>query len=48
MRDTASQKLDQASGAAHDLYGQAADAAGESAAGLDQWLRNKIETQPYT
>jgi uncharacterized protein YjbJ (UPF0337 family) len=41
-------KLDQASGAAQDLYGQAADAARESAAGLDQWLRKTIEMQPYT
>jgi uncharacterized protein YjbJ (UPF0337 family) len=37
-------KLDQASGAAQDLYGQAADAT----AGLDKWLRTTIETQPYT
>jgi uncharacterized protein YjbJ (UPF0337 family) len=41
-------KLDQASGAAQDLYGQAADAARESAATLDNWLRTTIETQPYT
>jgi uncharacterized protein YjbJ (UPF0337 family) len=41
-------KLDQASGAAQDLYGQAADTARESAAGLDKWLRKTIETQPYT
>jgi uncharacterized protein YjbJ (UPF0337 family) len=41
-------KLDQASGAAQDLYGQAADAARESAATFDNWLRTTIETQPYT
>ena len=41
-------KLDQASGAAQDLYGQAADAARETATGFDRWLRTTIETQPYT
>jgi uncharacterized protein YjbJ (UPF0337 family) len=41
-------KLDQASGAAQDLYGQAADAARESAGNFDKWLRTTIETQPYT
>ena len=41
-------KLDQASGTAQDLYGQAADAARETASGFDQWLRSTIETQPYT
>lgn len=41
-------KLDQASGAAQNLYGQAADAARESATGFDKWLRTTIETQPYT
>jgi uncharacterized protein YjbJ (UPF0337 family) len=40
-------KLDQASGAVQDLYGQAADTARESAAGFDRWLRTTIETQPY-
>jgi uncharacterized protein YjbJ (UPF0337 family) len=38
----------QAAGAAQDLYGQAADTARDSAASLDKWLRNTIETQPYT
>ena len=38
-------KLDQASGAAQDLYGQAADAARETATGFDKWLRTTIETQ---
>jgi uncharacterized protein YjbJ (UPF0337 family) len=41
-------KLDQAAGAAQDLYGKTADAARETAAGFDQWLRTTIETQPYT
>ena len=41
-------KLDQASGTAQDLYGQAADAARETATGFDKWLRTTIETQPYT
>jgi uncharacterized protein YjbJ (UPF0337 family) len=41
-------KLDQASGAAQDLYGQAADAARETATGFDKWIRATIETQPYT
>ena len=47
--------LDQAAGAAQDLYGQArdraADAAGaaqDTAATLEKWLRRTIETQPYT
>jgi len=38
----------QAAGTAQDLYGQAADAARDSAATFDKWLRNTIETQPYT
>lgn len=41
-------KLDQAAGAAQDLYGQTADAARETAVTFDKWLRNTIETQPYT
>jgi uncharacterized protein YjbJ (UPF0337 family) len=41
-------KLDQAAGAAQDLYGQAADAARDTAASFDKWLRRTIETQPYT
>ena len=35
----------QAAGTAQDLYGQAADAG---PATFDKWLRNTIETQPYT
>jgi uncharacterized protein YjbJ (UPF0337 family) len=38
----------QAMGAAQDLYGQTADAAREHAATFDTWLRNQIESQPYT
>jgi uncharacterized protein YjbJ (UPF0337 family) len=38
----------QAMGAAQDLYGQARDSAADSAASVDKWLRNTIETQPYT
>jgi uncharacterized protein YjbJ (UPF0337 family) len=41
-------KLDQVAGAAQDLYGQAADAARDTAVSFDKWLRTTIETQPYT
>jgi uncharacterized protein YjbJ (UPF0337 family) len=41
-------KLDQAAGTAQDLYGQAADAARDTAVSFDKWLRTTIETQPYT
>jgi hypothetical protein len=41
-------QLDQMAGTAQDLYGQAADAARETVGELDKWLRNTIETQPYT
>ena len=41
-------KLDQATGAVQDLYGQTADAARDTAATFDKWLRRTIETQPYT
>src|SRR5215468_3117017 len=37
-----------AAGTAQDLYGQAADATRDTAATFDKWLRNTIETQPYT
>ena len=40
--------MNQAAGAAQDLYGQTADVARETATTLDNWLRNTIETQPYT
>ena len=39
---------DQATGAAQDLYGKTADAARDSAATVDEWFRNQIESQPYT
>ena len=35
-------------GKAQDLYGQAADTARDTATSLDSWLRETIETQPYT
>jgi uncharacterized protein YjbJ (UPF0337 family) len=40
--------MNQAAGTAQDLYGQTADAAQQTATTLDAWLRNSIETQPYT
>ncbi|MGB6534945.1 MAG: CsbD family protein [Xanthobacteraceae bacterium] len=40
-------QVNQALGAAQDLYGQAADAARDTAGSLTQWLRRTIETQPY-
>ncbi len=40
--------LNQGAGAAQDLYGQTADVARQTASTFDTWLRNQIETQPYT
>jgi uncharacterized protein YjbJ (UPF0337 family) len=40
--------MNQAVGTAQDLYGQSADVARQTANTLDAWLRNTIETQPYT
>jgi uncharacterized protein YjbJ (UPF0337 family) len=40
--------MNQAAGAAQDLYGQTADVARRTATTLDDWLRNTIETRPYT
>jgi uncharacterized protein YjbJ (UPF0337 family) len=40
-------KVDQAAGAAQDLYGQTADAARDTASSLDDWFRRTIKTQPY-
>ena len=40
--------MNQAAGTAQDLNGQTADAARQTATTLDAWLRNSIETQPYT
>jgi uncharacterized protein YjbJ (UPF0337 family) len=41
-------KLDQAAGAAQDLYGQTAETTRDSVTTLDSLLRKAIETQPYT
>jgi uncharacterized protein YjbJ (UPF0337 family) len=41
-------RINQAAGTAQDLYGQTADAARQSAVTFDKWLRNAIETKPYT
>jgi uncharacterized protein YjbJ (UPF0337 family) len=41
-------RLDEAAATAQDLYGQTADAARQTAVTFDKWLRNTIETQPYT
>jgi uncharacterized protein YjbJ (UPF0337 family) len=38
----------QVRGKSQDLYGQAADTARDTASNMDVWLRNTIETQPYT
>jgi uncharacterized protein YjbJ (UPF0337 family) len=40
--------MNQAAGTAQDLYGQAADIVRQNAPPVEAWLRNKIETQPYT
>jgi uncharacterized protein YjbJ (UPF0337 family) len=40
-------KLDQAAGAAQDLYGQTADVARDTAVTFEKWLRSRIETKPY-
>jgi uncharacterized protein YjbJ (UPF0337 family) len=40
--------VNQAAGTAQDLYGQAADVVRQNASPLEGWLRDKIETQPYT
>jgi len=40
--------MNQAAGTAQDLYGQGADVARQTASTFDAWLRNRIETQPYT
>jgi uncharacterized protein YjbJ (UPF0337 family) len=48
-------KMNQVAGAAQDLYGQARETAGDAAAavkrqaeGLEEVLRDTIETRPYT
>ena len=40
--------LNEAAGAAQDAFGQTADVARQTATTLNSWLRNSIETQPYT
>ena len=40
--------VNEAAGTAQQLYGQTADAARQTVTTLDTWLRNTIETQPYT
>src|SRR5690349_3207231 len=40
--------MNQAAGTAQNLYGQGADVARQTATTVDAWLRNQIETQPYT
>jgi uncharacterized protein YjbJ (UPF0337 family) len=40
--------MNEAAGAAQQLYGQTSDVARQTATTLDTWLRNAIETQPYT
>jgi uncharacterized protein YjbJ (UPF0337 family) len=39
---------DQLAGVAQDVYGQASDATRTGTAKLDRWVRNAIETRPYT
>ncbi len=41
-------KANQAAGAAQYLYGQSTEAIRDSTSDLDAWLRNRIQTQPYT
>jgi uncharacterized protein YjbJ (UPF0337 family) len=41
-------QFNQAAGAAQDIYGQAKDAARDTATSLGEWLRDTVETQPYT
>jgi uncharacterized protein YjbJ (UPF0337 family) len=40
--------MNEAAGAAQQLYGQTADTARQAATTFDSWFRNAIETQPYT
>ena len=40
--------MNQVAGTAQDLYGQAADVVRQNASPLEGWLRDKIQTQPYT
>ncbi|HEY2528350.1 MAG TPA: CsbD family protein [Xanthobacteraceae bacterium] len=50
-RDAKSQAegmVNQVGGKAKDLYGQAAGTPRDPAGSLDSWLRDMIETRPYT
>jgi uncharacterized protein YjbJ (UPF0337 family) len=40
-------RLNQAAGAAQQLYGQTADAARESAENFDDWFRDTVGSKPY-
>jgi uncharacterized protein YjbJ (UPF0337 family) len=40
--------MNEAAGAAQQLYGQTSDVARQTATTLDTWLRDANETQPYT
>jgi uncharacterized protein YjbJ (UPF0337 family) len=40
--------MNQAAGTAQNLYGQGADFVRQNASPVEAWLRDKIETQPYT
>jgi len=40
--------MNQAAGTAQDLYGEATDVVRQNAGPVEAWLRDKIETQPYT
>jgi uncharacterized protein YjbJ (UPF0337 family) len=46
LRTEARGKFDQAAGAAQDLYGQASDVAGDSAAAFNDWVRTNVEAKP--
>jgi uncharacterized protein YjbJ (UPF0337 family) len=55
VRSQVEGKIQQAAGAAQDLYGQARDSAGDAAAvvrrqasSLEETIRDTIETRPYT
>lgn len=41
-------QLNQVAGTTQNMYGEAKDAARDTAMSLDRWLRHTIETQPYT
>jgi len=41
-------KANQAAGAAQYLYGQSTEAIRDSTSDLNEWVRNKVQTQPYT